>query len=104
MDTVRRDDVVHIPHGRLHAHSASLLAGVQMTEAADDLLLVEIAGGRLQTTDRLHLCVVLEGLVLGQFDFRGGSFVQAVQLEGLQSGRALGFLLLFIFHVDLFIL
>lgn len=65
MDTVCRDNVVHITHGRLHADSAGLLTGVQMTETAYNLLLVQIAGGCLNATYRLHLCVVFECLILG---------------------------------------
>lgn len=87
MDAIGRNNVIHIPHGGLHADGTGLLAGVQVTEATDDLLLVQIAGGSLQPSDRLHLCVVLEGLILGQFHFRGGSLVQTMQLEGLERVR-----------------
>lgn len=85
MATVRRDAGIFRTHGGTHSHGTRFLAGVQMTETSDDFLLVQITGGRFHPTDRVHLAVVLQRIVLGHGDARRRTLVQVVQLEGLVS-------------------
>ena len=49
-----------VPQSGLHAHVDGLLAGAEVAETTDGLLLVQVGGGRLHPSDGHHLMVVLQ--------------------------------------------
>ena len=61
------------------------LPRVEVTEASDVLLLVQVAGGCLQAADCLHLSVIVKGLIVRKRGRSVGTFIQLVQLVGLES-------------------
>lgn len=81
---VGRDDLVMRAHGGVHADGARLLSRVQVAEAPDDLLLVQVARARLEAPDGLHAPVVHQRVVPRHRHAGGRAAVQLVQLEGLR--------------------
>lgn len=59
------------------------LSVVQVAEAADDLLLVQLVGLELHAPHRLHEAVVLQALLPGQLGPQRGALLQPVQLAPL---------------------
>lgn len=87
MDTISGNDVVLLPHRGFHSHSNSFLTRVQVAEAPDNLLFVEITGWRFQTTNYLHLAIHKEGFVALNGDSRWGSIVEIMRLEWLRGDK-----------------
>lgn len=56
-----------------------------MTEASDDLLLVQLVGFELHAPHRLHDAVILQALIPGQLRLQRGTLLQTVQVAFLQS-------------------
>ena len=62
----------------------SNLAVIQMTEASDDFLLVELIGLELHPPHGLHGAIVLEALLTGQHRLHGGALLQTVHVAFLK--------------------
>ena len=62
----------------------SNLAVIQVTEASDDFLLVELIGLELHPPDGLHGAVVLEALLAGQHRLHGRALLQTVNVAFLK--------------------
>ena len=77
------DDGVFLGDARLDPATDGLLAGAQVTEAPDGLLLVEVGGGRLHPADRDHVWEVLQRILAAQGRRRVGANLQTVELVRL---------------------
>ena len=59
------------------------LSRVQVTEATDNFLLVQVSRSCLQASHCLHLAVELESIITREFYFVPGPVLQLVELIGL---------------------
>lgn len=63
------------------------LSVIQVAEASDDLLLVQLVGFELHAPHRLHDAVILQALIPGQLRLQRGTLLQTVQVAFLQSRK-----------------
>lgn len=83
MNAISGNDVILLPHGSLHTNGHRLLTRVQVTKASNDFLLVQVAGRRFETTNRLHLPIHVEGFIARHREGAGRCIVEVVSLVGL---------------------
>ena len=71
------------PYRRERPH----LSVVQVAEASDDLLLVQLVGLQLHASDALHDAVILQALIPGQLRRLRGAALQTVHVAFLPDRR-----------------
>lgn len=88
--TVGSDDIVVRSQGSLHSDSASLLAGIQVAESTNLLLLVHRTRSGFETSNWQHLTVHEQRLILVDGDWCVWTLGKLVQLELLQIKSKVG--------------
>ncbi|MCY1505803.1 hypothetical protein D9M68_400250 [compost metagenome] len=92
MVTIGGDNLITVFQCHLHADDNSLLADVEVTEAADETHAIELAGLFLETPDEQHFAVSLQVIFFGEIGDGAAVEVLLGRLcGGLTAGDGRGF-------------